>query len=57
MTENGKNVVWRHAPPPVSVMIGAITFTSCARLADVTRSLCLSSVIMRLPSTTASATE
>ena len=38
VTANGKNVVWRHAGPPGSVMIGAMTFTSCARLAAVTRS-------------------
>jgi hypothetical protein len=25
---NGWNVVWRHAGPPGSVMIGAMTFTS-----------------------------
>ena len=55
--EKGKKVVWRQAMPPGSVMIGAITFTSWARLADVTRSACFSSEISRLPKTTASATE
>ncbi len=54
--ENGKNVVCRQAGPPGSVMIGAITLTSWASDAEVTRSLCLSSVISRLPTTTASAT-
>ena len=57
VTENGKNVVCRQAAPPGSVMIGAITLTSCARRREPTRSLCFSSVISRLPSTTASATE
>ena len=54
---NGKKVVWRHASPPGSVMIGAITLTSCASEADVTRSACLSSEMSRLPTTTASSTE
>jgi hypothetical protein len=54
---NGKNVVWRQASPPGSVMIGAITFTSCARQADVTRSACLINEMSRLPTTTASSTE
>ena len=40
-----------------SVMIGAITFTSCARQAEVTRSACLSNEMSRLPTTTASSTE
>ena len=54
---NGKNVVWRQAGPPGSVMIGAMTLTSWASDADVTRSACLSSEISRLPTTTASITE
>src|SRR5665648_785840 len=53
---NGWNVVCRQMRPPGSVMIGAITFTSCARLAACTRSLCRSREISRLPTTTASAT-
>ena len=57
VTENGKNVVCRQAGPPGSVMIGAITLTSWARDAAVTRSWFFSSVISRLPRTTASATE
>ena len=55
VTENGWNVVWRQAGPPGSVMIGAMTLTSCARLAARTRSAFLSSVIIRSPNTTASA--
>jgi hypothetical protein len=38
-------------------MIGAMTFTSWARLAEVTRSLFFRSVMSRLPRTAASATE
>ena len=34
----GWKIVWRHAGPPVSVMIGAMTLTSWARQAAVTRS-------------------
>ena len=56
MIENGKNVVWRHAAPPGSVMIGAMTLTSCARDAERTRSACCSRVISRSPKTTASST-
>jgi hypothetical protein len=54
---NGKNVVCRQAGPPGSVMIGAITLTSWASEAEVTRSACLSSEMSRLPTTTASSTE
>ena len=57
VTANGKKVVWRHAGPPGSVMIGAMTFTSWARLAAVTRSAWRMSEISRLPNTTASTTE
>ncbi len=57
VSANGKNVVCRQAGPPGSVMIGAITLTSWASDALVTRSACLSSEISRLPNTTASATE
>ena len=53
---NGWKVVCRQAGPPGSVMIGAITLTSWARQATVTRSLCRSSEISRLPTTTASVT-
>ena len=53
---NGWKVVCRQAGPPGSVMIGAMTLTSWARQAAVTRSQWRSSVISRLPSTTASAT-
>ena len=38
VTANGKNVVCFHATPPGSVMMGAITFTNWARLAELTRS-------------------
>ena len=57
VTANGKKVVCRQAGPPGSVMIGAITLTSCASDALVTRSACFSSEMSRLPNTTASATE
>jgi hypothetical protein len=53
----GKKVVCRQAGPPGSVMIGAITLTSWARDAAVTRSACRSSEMSRLPTTTASSTE
>ena len=33
----GKNLVWRHAAPPGSVMIGAMALTSCAMLAAFAR--------------------
>ena len=36
VSEKGKNVVWRQAGPDGSVMIGAMTFTSCARAGVVT---------------------
>lgn len=54
--EKGKNVVWRQAGPPGSVMIGAMTLTSCARQATVTRSACRSRAIRSEPKTTASMT-
>lgn len=53
---NGKNVVCRQAGPPGSVMIGAITLTSWARQATVTRSACRSRAIRSEPKTTASMT-
>ncbi|MCY1235130.1 hypothetical protein D9M72_477350 [compost metagenome] len=53
---NGWKVVCFQARPPGSVMIGAITLTSCARLAEWTRSVLRSSVMRRSPTTTASAT-
>ena len=56
MIANGWKVGCRQAGPPGSVMIGAITFASCARHATATRSLCRSSEISRLPTTTASVT-
>ena len=52
----GKNVDFRHAGPCGSAAMGAITFTSCAIEALVTRSACRSSDISRLPTTTPSAT-
>jgi hypothetical protein len=53
---NGWKIVCRHAGPPASERIGAITLTSWAWQATVTRSECRSSEISRLPTTTASAT-
>ena len=52
----GWKIVCRHAGPPASVRIGAMTLTSCARQATPTRSACLSKVINKLPTTTASCT-
>ena len=49
-------MVCRHAGPSGSVRMGAMTLTSWARQAAVTRSLCRSSAISRLPTTTASVT-
>ena len=53
---NGWNVVCFQARPPGSVMIGAMTLTSWARLAACTRLVLRRSVISRSPTTTASAT-
>src|SRR6476469_3096266 len=57
VSENGWNVVCRHAGPPGSDRIGAITLTSWARQAILTRSAWRSNEISRLPTTTASTTE
>ncbi len=54
---NGKKIVCRQAGPSGSVMIGAITLTSCARHTAFTRSACFSKQMRRLPTTTASVTE
>jgi len=43
----------QHAPALI-VIIGAITFTSCARQAILTRSACFSSVMSIQPTTSAS---
>jgi len=51
---NGSKIACRHAGPPGSVRIGAITLTSWAWHATDTRSAWLSSVISRSPTTTAS---
>jgi hypothetical protein len=52
----GKKVVCRHAGPPGSVAIGAMTLTSWARQATFTRSAWRSSAISSEPNTTASVT-
>ena len=52
----GKKVVCRQAGPPGSVMIGAMTLTSWARQATVTRSACRSRAMRSEPKTTASVT-
>src|SRR5690606_5749430 len=51
---NGWKIVWRQARPPVSVMIGPMTFTSCARQATFTRSARLIIVISAPPTMRAS---
>jgi hypothetical protein len=51
---NGQKMVCRQAGPPVSVMMGAITLTSCARQAAVTRSAWLSSEMQQPPKASAS---
>src|SRR5258705_6171911 len=56
MVANGWKVLCRHAGPPGSVRIGAITLTSWAWQATGTRSLWRSRQISRPPTTTASAT-
>ena len=52
----GWKVVWRQLRPPGSVMIGAMTLTSCASDAACTRSVLRRSEMSRFPTTTASAT-
>jgi hypothetical protein len=53
---NGQKIVCRHAGPPSSERIGAITFTSWAWLAIFTRSPCRSRLCRNVPTTTASVT-
>ena len=50
-------MVCRQAGPPVSVMIGAIALTSCARQATFTRSAWLSSAMQAPPNASASPIE
>nr|BFE79857.1 hypothetical protein GCM10020093_024580 [Planobispora longispora] len=56
VSAKGWKIVCRQAGPPGSVLIGAITLASWAWQATPTRSALRSSVMSRLPTTTASVT-
>ena len=56
VSANGWKIDCRHAGPPGSHLIEPMVLTSWAWQAAVTRSLCLSSVMSREPTTTASST-
>ena len=56
MRANGQKIDCRHAGPPASLRIGAMTLTSCAWLAILTRSPWRSSELRKVPTTTASVT-